>query len=53
MRRQEAQEEQMAANLELQKMNEDLQRELAELKAATAIEVAEIQARAKRTGGSE
>ena len=53
VRRQEAQEEQMAANLELQKMNEDLQRELAELKAATAIEVAEIQARAKRTGGSE
>lgn len=44
-RRQQAQEEQMAANLELQKRNEDLQKELADLKAETAIKVAEIQSR--------
>ena len=44
IRRQEAQEEQMAANLELQRANEELQRELAELKSLTSIEVAEIQA---------
>ena len=49
IRRQEAQEEQMAANLELQKANEMLQRELAELKSLTSIEVAEIQADSRPT----
>ena len=38
VRRQKAQEEQMAANLDLQKANQELQRELAELKAATELE---------------
>ena len=38
IRRQEAQEEQMAANIELQQANQELQRELAELKASTELE---------------
>ena len=53
VRRQEAQEEQMVANLDLQAKNDELQRELAELKAQTAIEVAEIQARAKNDRNGE
>ena len=46
-RRQAAQEEQMAENIDLRKANEELQRELALLKSETQIEVAEIQADAK------
>ena len=38
LRRQEAQEEQMAANIELQRANQQLQRELAELKSRTDLE---------------
>ena len=51
VRRQEAQEEQMAANLELQRINDSLEKELAELKSQTAIEVAKIQAASKSNGG--
>ena len=50
-RRQEAQEEQMAANLALQDENRRLQEELAHIKGRYAVEVAEIQARSKGTGG--
>ena len=38
VRRQEAQEEQMVANLELQRDNQRLQKEIAELKARTDLE---------------
>ena len=38
VRRQESQEEQMAANIELQRANQELQRELAELKSRTDLE---------------
>ena len=41
----------MVANLELQKENDRLQRELAELKADAQVEVAQISAKAKKGGG--
>ena len=52
-RRQDGQEEQMAANLELQKANDALQMEIAELKAITAIEVAEIQQEGRAKSGGD
>ena len=57
VRRQEAQEEQMAANIELQNANQRLQKELAELKAKTDLKKQEMAddktIRLKREGGSE